>query len=81
MNAFPDIGFPYAVFHRLAGAQPPWVMEKSWQLSDDENDQSQQIRTTPVTGDPASSSMVREEFQQVIEELDTDTSFDEARVR
>jgi len=34
--AFPDLGFPYAVFHDFDGPQPPWVISKRWMLNDDE---------------------------------------------
>jgi len=35
-DPFPDLGFPYAVFHDFDGFQPPWVIRKSWLLSADE---------------------------------------------
>jgi hypothetical protein len=37
MSEFPDLGFPYAVFHDFEGSQPGWVMKKRWQYSDDSN--------------------------------------------
>jgi hypothetical protein len=35
MNAFPELGYPYAVFHDFDGQQPEWVMLKRWLLTDD----------------------------------------------
>jgi hypothetical protein len=35
-DPFPDLGFPYAVFHDFDGFQPPWVIRKAWLRSADE---------------------------------------------
>ncbi len=75
MAAFPDVGLHYAVFHRYAGEQPPWVIAKSWQYSDDEDGGSMNQYMPP------SSSPVTQEFMQVIENTGNDTYFDIAWVR
>lgn len=40
MSEFPDLGFPYGVFHDFDVPQPGWVLSKRWQLSDDSNNSS-----------------------------------------
>lgn len=75
MSAFPDLGFPYAVFHRFSGEQPAWVIAKRWQFSDDENDQN------AADGYEPPDSPITTEFQSVIENPNNNTYFDLARVR
>jgi hypothetical protein len=47
MTEFPDLGFPYAVFHDFEGPQPGWVMQKRFEYSDDSNDASDPNRYYP----------------------------------
>jgi hypothetical protein len=76
MSAFPDLGFPYAVFHAYAGTQPPWVIVKRWIYSHDERDQLGVDRYEPAD-DP-----IRPEFENVIENPQSkNTVFNLARVR
>ena len=75
MAAFPDLGFRYAVFHRFTGEQPPWVIAKRWQYSDDEDGQNGVDAYVPRDG-----PMTRE-FGQVIENPNFNTYFDYAWVR
>jgi hypothetical protein len=37
MSEFPDLGFPYAVFHDFEGQQPSFIIGKRWIYSDDSN--------------------------------------------
>ncbi len=76
MPAFPDLGFPYAVFHAYAGTQPPWVIVKRWIYSNDEDDQNgaDHYDTTDAS--------ILPEFQGVIENPQSNnTVFNLARVR
>jgi hypothetical protein len=76
MPGFPDLGFPYAVFHDFDGPQPGWVIRKRWQYSDDSRKPSPANRYHP---EPDA------EFLGIIENplrgSDRDTCFDLARVR
>lgn len=78
MTAFPDLGFPYAVFHDFEGMQPGWVLEKRWRFSDDENTFN---NNAYIPAEGRSSS----EFEKIIEnpfyKNAADTYFDMARVR
>ena len=76
MPAFPDFGLPYAVFHRFTGEQPPWVIAKRWQHSQDE------IQQNRLNGYGIAPSAIRSEFEEVIENSGYDTTtFNMARVR
>jgi hypothetical protein len=72
MTGFPDLGFPYAVFHRFTGEQPPWVIAKRWVFSDDEDGQKGIDSYEP--SDNAA-------FEEVIENPDDNTYFNLAWVR
>jgi hypothetical protein len=71
MRAFPDLGFPYAVFHDFEGPQPSWVLAKRWHYSDNED----------VTGHNQYVPPALDRFEDVIENTNADTVFDMARVR
>jgi hypothetical protein len=77
---FPDLGFPYAVFHDYEGLQPSWVMGKRWLLSDNESaDPPGHNYYTDPSGrhDGADIELLR----RMVEDASTDTTFDLARVR
>jgi len=76
MAGFPDLGFPYAVYHRYAGEQPPWVMMKRWLYSNDEDNQP-----SGVNEYDSPDLSILPEFQGVIEDRQRNTVFDLARVR
>lgn len=71
MTEFPDLGFPYAVFHDFDGPQPSWVLSKMWHQSDDE-DTDNHDRTEP----PANNG-----FDAIVDNVNNDTCLDLARVR
>lgn len=75
MTTFPDLGFPYAVFHDYVDEQPPWVILKRWQQSGDANGKNNKDAYQ------ASDSSVIDEFRKVIEDGQYTTTFDVARVR
>jgi hypothetical protein len=79
MAGFPDLGFPYAVFHAYAGEQPPWVMVKQWIYSNDEDNQMGVNRYDSI------DAAAKTEFQRVIENppenSQANTYFNLARVR
>lgn len=79
MAGFPDLGFPYAVFHAYAGEQPPWVMVKRWIYS---NDEDNQVGVNRYDSTDADAMM---EFHTVVENPpetpQSNTYFDLARVR
>jgi hypothetical protein len=78
MSAFPDLGFPYAVFHSYLDEQPPWVIAKRWQYSLDENGRNN--KDAYLGSDPA----LKDEFTHIIENAvggQYSTYFDVARVR
>lgn len=81
MDAFPDLGFPYAVFHDFEGRQPGWVLRKRWQLSDDANAQGTPGTANRYVPSPETRVVVRD-FQAIIEDTSGfNTYFDMARVR
>jgi hypothetical protein len=71
MDGFPDLGFPYAVYHRFTGPQPPWVVSKSWIYSNDAD------LGNANAYQPTNPS----DFTDVIEDVEKNTYFDLARVR
>jgi hypothetical protein len=76
MPGFPDLGFPYAIFHRFTGDQPPWVIAKSWQHSRDEVD-AVAFRSYGVAPPD-----VLTDFYEVIGDFGSNsTTFNMARVR
>lgn len=75
MSEFPDLGFPYAVFHAFGGPQPPWVTLKRWVYSNDESHNNQDL--PPVSDDPAALAT----FGAIIETPTNGTTFNMARVR
>jgi len=75
MGTFPDLGFPYAVYHRYSGEQPSWVIAKRWQFSDDED--TQQAADMYQGAD----SSILSDFEDIIENPQNDTFFNMARVR
>lgn len=79
MAGFPDLGFPYAVFHAYAGEQPSWVMVKRWIYSNDEDSQM------GVDSYDSPDAAAKAEFHRVIENPPEDsqpnTYFNLARVR
>ena len=75
MADFPDFGIPYAVFHRYTGEQPPWVLMRRWQLSNDEDGQ------TGVNHYESSDPAVMAEFEEVVENTNENTIYNHARVR
>ena len=88
MSEFPDLGFPYAVFHDFEGPQPGWVIRKRWQYSDDSNEAQPVNRYAP---DPELDATAAE-FSRIVENpfrvapnprdgRGRDTCFDYARVR
>jgi hypothetical protein len=77
MTSFPDYGIPYAVFHRFVGPQPPWVLMRRWQLSDDENNQVDDKNNQYDSVDDT----VLPEFTEVIENPQMNTIYNFARVR
>lgn len=79
MLEFPDLGFPYAVFHDFDGPQPSFVIRKRWIYSDDSN------QTVPSNYyEPEASADVLA-FREIVEnprrETNFDTCFDLGRVR
>lgn len=75
MAEFPDLGFPYAVFHAFDGPQPPWVTLKRWVFSSDESRNNQDL---PIaSSDPTALAP----FGAVIEAPTNGTIFNIARVR
>lgn len=79
MDHFPELGFPYAVFHDFEGSQPNWVIQKHWKHSDDSNNGAPDT----YSPDPQSNSEVAV-FTGTVEgpALRTPgTYFDLARVR
>jgi hypothetical protein len=81
MESFPELGFPYAVFHDFDAAQPSWVIRKRWQYSDDSNQSSP---TNTYEADAVAGEATRE-FQRIVENPERDgtydTYFEMARVR
>jgi hypothetical protein len=75
MTGFPDLGIPYAVFHRNAGEQPTWVIAKRWLHSHNEVDHGD----LPSPGSPDPSAIPP--FLEIVEMPDADTTFNLARVR
>jgi len=75
MSGFPDLGFPYAVFHRYDGEQPAWVMLKRWQYSNDEDNQAN------LDAVVATDSAIATEFQDLVGNPQSNTIFNLARVR
>lgn len=85
MTEFPDLGFPYAVFHDFEGPQPAWVIEKRFEYSDDSNDATDPNRYYP---DPARHSETLDLMSMIEHDATVDggvdalnTYFDMARVR
>jgi hypothetical protein len=76
MTGFPDLAIPYAVFHRSAGEQPPWVIAKRWLHSHNEVDHGYQ---QGPYGSPDPSAIP--DFRDIVEMPDGDTTFNLARVR
>jgi hypothetical protein len=80
VDAFPDLGFPYAVFHDYDGLQPAWVLGKRWLLSD--NESSDPPGNNLYTGpDGQTEGTAIELLRRMVEDANTDTTFDMARVR
>jgi hypothetical protein len=79
MQEVPDLGVHYAVFHDFDVAQPAWVSEKRWILTDDSNG-TKENSYWPSAPDP-----VHTEFVKLVEDVPAgrtrDTCFDLARVR
>lgn len=81
MDEFPDLGFPYAVFHDFDGDQPGWVIRKRWQYSDDSNQArpvNQYVPSADVSEDSAVLQLMIENPER---DGDFDTYFEFARVR
>jgi hypothetical protein len=76
MTTFPDLGFPYAVFHDFEGPQPLWVTLKRWLYSSNESSGNKSDLSSPV-GD----SQAVGQFERIVERPDNATFFDMARVR
>ncbi len=76
MTAFPDLGFPYAIFHDFDGPQPPWVTIKRWALSHNEAGTNGNSLTA-VPPDPTAE----DQFDSIIEPGTSSTYFELARVR
>ena len=85
MSSFPDLGFPYGVFHDFEGKQPGWVLAKYSTYSDDFNGAD----SNTYEPEPSESAETRE-FQSIVENPEQelmdgstthDTCFDVARVR
>ena len=75
MSEFPDLGFPYAVFHAFGGPQPSWVTLKRWVYNNDESQNNQDLPL--VSDDPTALAT----FEAVIETPTNGTTFNMARVR
>jgi hypothetical protein len=74
MGGFPDLGIPYAVFHRFADQQPSWVIAKAWRYTQDETDAVNSNGYPGLTPD-------LNDFKSVIENTQNSTFYDLARVR
>ncbi len=74
MSEFPDLGFPYAVFHAFGGPQPSWVTLKRWVYSNDESRNNQDL--PPVSDDLTALAT----FGAIIETPTNGTMFNMARV-
>ena len=79
-QGFPDLGFPFGVFHDYEGFQPPWVVGKLWRRTDDENSSSANRYSGP---DGVSSEGTEvDELKRMVEDLpNNDTVFDLALVQ
>jgi hypothetical protein len=75
MQSFPDLGFPYAVFHDFDGPQPPWVILKRWLYSDDEDAQ------IDVDRYDSTDQSALTDFPRLVGNPKMDTVFNLARVR
>lgn len=76
MPSFPELGFPYAVFHDFDGPQPAWATLKRWVYSSDEVATNGNLLTSP-SGDATAMN----QFQSIIEMPNHATTFDLAWVR
>lgn len=81
MNEFPDLGFPYAVFHDFDGDQPGWVIRKRWQHSDDSNQVRPGNQYVPSPEVSADSAVLQLMIENPERGGSFDTYFELARVR
>jgi len=79
MAAFPDLGFPYAVFHDFDGPQPSWVTVKRWLYGLDET-QTSTMQPAQLSSVPDDAEAVKQ-FRAVVDDFNNATVFDLARVR
>jgi hypothetical protein len=76
MSEFPDLGFPYAVYHDFEGPQPPWVTLKGWQYS---RNQAQGNKNRLST--PSDDGQITDAFAKFIEQPAEATYLEMAWVR
>lgn len=76
MSEFPDLGFPYAVYHDFEGPQPPWVTLKAWQYS-----RNQEQGNVNGLSTPSDDARIIEAFAKIIEQPPGATYLEMARVR
>lgn len=78
MQDFPDLGFPYAVYHDFDEPQPPWVTLKRWYRIINEQNSNSNDLSSPV---PNLAPLAIEQFRKLVETPDAATVFDIAWVR
>jgi len=76
MQVFPDLGFPYAVFHDFDGPQPVWATMKRWMYSHNEVNGSENALYAPIA-----DAQAVEQFRRIVETPANATVFDIAWVR
>jgi hypothetical protein len=81
MSEFPDLGFPYAVFHDFDGEQPGWVIRKRWQYSDDSNQSGVSNQYVPSVETSEHAAELARMVENPIRGSTADTYFEAARVR
>jgi hypothetical protein len=77
MPSFPNLGFPYAVYHAYEGDQPGWVLSKSWFCTRGE----QAGRQEPHPYGPPGQIEIFPDFRNVIQQANRNSCFHMARVR
>jgi hypothetical protein len=84
MSEFPDLGFPYAVFHDFEGPQPAWILRKRFVFSDDSNNNNSNAYYPDPGAHPETlefMSIIENPLAQVGLGDSVNTYFDMARVR
>lgn len=78
MQEFPDLGFPYAVYHDFDGPQPPWVtLKRTHHCTNEQNTNGNRVYSPALGVD----DQAIEQFKQLVEAPQGATVFDMAWVR